>query len=143
VISCIVGRPVEIRWNDGRTESIPASPFDPLVENYLEYFRYLRDESPRPATTLADSRPFVVLNDLAYLSSGQISPIPGTLVSGVREEKEQQDYIQVAGLSPAQDAFLAKGTWPGATGWNRPPGDVATPADLPRLREVVRSMAAK
>ena len=50
----VVGRHAEVRWCDGRVEQIPLTEFDPLQENYLEYFRYLRGESPRPATTLAD-----------------------------------------------------------------------------------------
>lgn len=142
-IACIVGQPIEIRWHDGRVEKIAPEPFDALVENYLEYFRYLRGEAARPATTLADSRPFVVLNDLAYVSSGRITPVPAALVSRVREEKEQQDYLHVGGLGAAQDRFLTKGLWPGAHGWDRAPGEVATASDLPRLRAVVRSMAAK
>ncbi len=143
VIRYIVGRQIEVRWNDGRVEKITPEPFDPLVENHLDYFRYLRGETPRPATTLTDSRAFVALNDLAYLSSARIAPIPAALVSHVREEKEQKDYINVSGMNAAQESFLVKGTWPGANGWERAPGDVATAADLPKLRDVVRAMTAK
>ncbi len=143
VLRYVVGRQIEIRWNDGRTEKIAPEPFDPLVENHRDYHRYLRDESPRPATTLADSRAFVVLNDLAHLSSGHIAPIPAALVSGVREEKEQKDYLHVSDIVAAQENFLVRGAWPGANGWNRQPGEVATPADLGRFHEVVKTMAGK
>jgi predicted dehydrogenase len=138
-----VGGAVEIRWADGRTERTELPPFDALLENHLDYFRHLRGESPRPATTLADSRPFVALNDLAYISSGRIAPIPAALVSPFREEREQKDYLNVAGIAATQEAFLNRGVWPGATGWGRAPGEVATPADLPRLNAVIRAMAGR
>ncbi|HEX3728620.1 MAG TPA: Gfo/Idh/MocA family oxidoreductase, partial [Opitutaceae bacterium] len=76
VLDYVVGRHVEVRWSDGRVERTVLEPFDGLAENHLEYYRYLQGKSPRPATTLIDSRPFVALNDLAYVSSGRIAPIP-------------------------------------------------------------------
>src|SRR4051812_41434489 len=108
-----VGGQIEIRWNDGRVETSLLEPFDPLVENHLHYIRYLRGEIPRPATMLAESRPFVVLNDLAYISSGQITGIPPAKITAVRDEKEQQDYLTVSELTVAQENFLARGIWPG------------------------------
>jgi len=142
-IRYIVGQHAEIRWCDGRTERIALAEFDGLAENYLDYFRYLRGESERPATLLTDTRPFVALNDLAHVSSGRISPFPPALVSHVRDEKEQKDYISIAGMPAAQENFLVRGTWPGSTGWGREPGDVATPADLARFRDTVRAMAGR
>ena len=143
VIRYSIGRQLEVRWTDGRAERIVPEPFDPLVENHLEYFRYLRGESVRPATTLVDSRPFVALNDLAHISSGRIAPIPAALVNRVRDEKDQKDYLDVAGLAVVHEHFLVRGTWPGANGWDRAPGEVASRADLPRFHDVVRTMAAK
>ncbi len=143
VLRYTVGRPIEIRWNDGRVEKISPEPFDPLVENHLDYHRYLRGESPRPATTLIDSRAFVALNDLAHISSGRIAPIPAALVSHVREEKEQKDYFNVHGMTATQENFLVRGAWPGANGWERAPGEVATAADLLRFHDIVRAMAGK
>jgi hypothetical protein len=140
VLRYAVGGNIEIRWNDGRAEKSPLEPFDPLQENHLEYFRYLRGESPRPATTLADSRPLVALNDLAYISSGRIAPIPAAQISGVRDEKEQKDYLQVTSMMTTHENFLVRGIWPSANGWGREPGEVVTPADLPRLHAVVRAM---
>ena len=143
VIRYAVGRQVEVRWSDGRVEKIAPEPFDPLVENHLDYYRYLRGESPRPSTTLVDSRPFVALNDLAHVSSGFIAPIPAALVSAVRDEKEQKDYLGVASMAAVHENFLVRGAWPGAGGWDRATGDVATPADLGRFHDVVRAMAGK
>ena len=143
VLRYAVGRQIEIRWNDGRVENIALEPFDPLVENHLDYFRYLRGESSRPATTLADSRPFVALNDLAHVSSGHIATIPAALVRDIRDEKEQKDYLDVAGMISAHENFLVRGLWPSANGWGRAPGEVTTTADLPRFHDIVRAMAKK
>ena len=139
----IVGQHAEIKWHDGRTERITLSDFDGLAENHLDYYRYLRGESARPATLLTDTRPFVALNDLAHVSSGQIAPFPPALVTAVRDAKEQKDYVDVAGMQAAQENFLVRGTWPSAIGWTRPLGAVVTPADLPRFRDTVRAMAGK
>ncbi len=139
----IIGQQADIRWVDGRVERITPDPFDGLYDNHLDYYRYLRGETERPATTLVDSRPFVILNDLAHVSSGRIAAIPPALVTATRDMKEQKDYLDVAGIQAAQDAFLVRGLWPGANGWQREPGEVVTPGDLPRFRSVIDAMAAK
>lgn len=138
-----VGRQIEIRWTDGRVERIELDPFDPLVENHLDYYRYLRGETQRPATTLVDSRPFVALNDLAYVSSRYIAPIPAEYLSVVRDEKEQKDYLNVAGMATVHENFLTRGLWPGASGWKRDPGEVTTLGDLSRFHDTIRAMAVK
>ena len=138
-----VGKHIEIRWRDGRVERTTPDAFDPLEENHLDYYRYLRGESPRPSTTLTDSRPFVALNDLAHISSGRILPIPPAFVTGQRDEKEQKDYLNVAGMNSAIENFLAQGSWPGAHGWGRERSEVTTLADLPRFEATVRAMAGK
>jgi predicted dehydrogenase len=143
VLRYLVGSHVEIRWLDGRQEKISVEPFDPLGDNHLDYYRYLRGESPRPATTLVDAKPFVVLNDLAYISSKTITQIPPAFIAAVRDEKEQKDYLKVANMPAVQESFLARGEWPGPNGWQRDTGEAVTPADLPRLGEVVRAMAAR
>lgn len=137
-----VGHNIEVRWNDGRIEQMPLEPFDPLYENHLDYIRYLQGETPRPATTLTDSRPFVTLNDLAYVSTGTINPIPTSMRSWVRDEKEQKDYLHVDGMVTAHENFLVRGVWPSATGWGRAPAEVVTPADLPRFEMAIRTMVA-
>ncbi|MCW5547941.1 MAG: Gfo/Idh/MocA family oxidoreductase [Opitutaceae bacterium] len=141
-IKYIVGQQAEVRWRDGRVERIALEGFDGLHDNHLEYHRYLRGETDRPATTLADSRPFVVLNDLAHVSGEHIAPFPAALLTGLRDEKEQKDYFNVAGMQRAVEAFIAQGAWPGPAGWGRAPGATATPADLPRFRDTVRAMLA-
>jgi len=140
LLTYVVGQQAEIRWTDGSVERIPLDPFDGLAENHLDYYRYLRGEIERPATTLTDSVPFVMLNDLAYISSGRIAPIPAARVTGVRDEKEQKDYLNVSGLAATFDQFLIKGLWPSAGGWEREAPEVVTPADLPRLRQTIAGM---
>jgi predicted dehydrogenase len=142
VLRYAVGGQIAVSWRDGRTERISSGPFDGLEENHVDYCRYLRGELARPATTLADSRPFVVLNDLAHVSSGAIDPIPAHLVSRERHEKEQKDYLSVAGLQKVADNFLCRGVWPGYAGWRRTNGEVVTPADLGRFHPTVRAMDA-
>ena len=141
VLHYAVGREIEVRWHDGRIERSAPETFDGLAENHLDYYRYLRGETLRPATTLADCRPFVAVNDLAHISSGQITPIPAAFVTRLRDEKDQKDYVSVAGIAAAIEQFLTRGLWPGAHGWNRDHGPAATPADLPRLYAVLREMA--
>lgn len=143
ILHYAVGNQIEIRWRDGRVERSAPDAFDPLEENHLDYYRYLRGENNRPATTLVDSRPFVALNDLAHISSGKIMPIPAGFVTGQRDEKEQKDYLKVAGMNSAIDQFLAQGSWPGANGWGREPSEVTTLADLPRFESTIRAMAGK
>lgn len=136
----IVGSHAEVRWHDGRVERIDIGHFDGLSENHMAYYRYLRGESERPATSLVDSRAFVILNDLAHVSSGRITPFPTERLTNVRDEKEQKDYINVAGMTGTIDRFLHQGEWPGAHGWNRDPGAIVTPGDLPRFHETVANM---
>ncbi len=143
ILKYAVGGQIEVSWKDGRTERISSGPFDGLEENHTEYCRYMRGEIQRPATTLQDSRPLVVLNDLAHVSSGRIHPIPPHLVALARDEKEQKDYLSVEGLPKTVDNFLCRGIWPGYAGWRRDNGEVVTSADLPRFHDVVRAMAAE
>lgn len=141
ILRYAVGGQIEVSWKDGTSERISSGPFDGLEENHVEYCRYLRGEVARPATTLEDSRPLVILNDLAHVSSGRILPIPDRLVCGSRDEKEQKEYLSVAGMAKIVDRFLCRGVWPGYEGWRRDNGEVVTPSDLGRFHDTVRAMA--
>jgi len=140
----IVGSHAEIRWFDGRaTEQIETRGFDPLRENHLAYRRYLLGEAPRPATSLTDSRPFVHLNDLAHISSGEITPLPAELISHTRNEREQKDYISMSGrMQEAMDRFLDAGTFPDKQWGRRSPATLVTPTALPKFHDTVRGMHA-
>lgn len=140
-----VGQRAEIRWHDGRVEPVALDPFNALHENHLDYYRYLRGESSRPATTLADSRPFVALNNLAYISSGEITPFPPALVKRITHPQDAQTYLAVEGLPAALADFLTHGRWPGATlGWRTAaPAALVTPADLPRFIPALEALVAR
>jgi predicted dehydrogenase len=139
-----VGQGVEIAWRDGRTERHALGPFDALRENHLEYYRYLRGESPRPATTLADCRAIVALNDLAHVSSNRIHTLAPDRYARTRNEQEQREYLSIHDLASAQTVFINEGLWPGARGWGHPAGpSFAGPADLGRFDAVVRRMATE
>jgi predicted dehydrogenase len=138
----VVGSHIEIRWNDGRTERIALDQFDGLAENHLDYYRYFRGEADRPATTLTDCRPFVALNDLAYISSREITAIPQAFISGIRDEKEQKDYLNVNGMVPTIEQFLSKRIWPSSAGWNRSPSENIPLTELNQLDRIVRAMAS-
>jgi len=134
----------EIRWNDGRVEAVAVDPSIGLVENHLDYYRYLRGETSRPATTLVDSRPFVELNNLAYVSSGEITTFPDGLVTSVVHPEDTQTYLTVEGLPVALNDFLAHGRWPDAAlGWR--PGataTVVTPAELSQFIPALQALVS-
>lgn len=145
VITYVVGDRAEIRWNDGRVEPVALDPFNALHENHLDYYRYLRGETDRPATTLADSRPFVVINNLAYVSSGEITPLPAAAITSAVHPRENQTYLSVDGLDAALDDFLSRGIWPGsARGWRTgEPAATVTPADLPRFIPTLETLVRR
>ncbi len=137
-----VHQQVEIEWRDGRSQTIPQSRFDAVTANHLAYFDHLRGVTERPATTLADSRPFVWLNNLAYVSSGTIAAFPADAVSVREGEPANGAHLAVAGLADAMRAFLAHSSWPGETlGWRDAGASWATPWRLPEFHDVVRRLA--
>jgi hypothetical protein len=71
-----------IYWHSGETEEVVFSIDNWVVENFRAYFSYLRGEVDRPLTRLIDSKPFVVLNDLAYIAAKSISTVPSAETDG-------------------------------------------------------------
>jgi predicted dehydrogenase len=138
------GNHAEVRWNDGRVETIALGAFDPTHENHLDYYRYLRGETARPATTLADSRPFVLLNNLIFISSGVITPFPSDQVQTHIRPADGQTHYTVTALEATMDAFLVSGRWPGvAQNWRTgAPAEVVTVADLPRFIPTLNALVA-
>lgn len=133
------GSSVEIHWKNGGIELVSFEPFDGIAENQMAYSYYLQGFAERPATTLEDSRPFVALNNLAYISSGQIHNIPDMLVQEVPIAEKKSCFLAVNGLNEAIDAFLNAGQWPQAQ-WGGTAGEVVGMKDLPRLRETLESI---
>ena len=53
---------------------------------------------PEAAAFLDRTGKVLALNDLAYISSKRVAQIPPALVTAVRDEKEQKDYLKVASM---------------------------------------------
>lgn len=127
----------EVRWRDGRVETLAAGDFDAQALNLRELFACLRGERARPPTTLADCRPFVALHALTYVSAQRILNFSEAAVERVAAGADAPRYLSVRGLDAEMAGFLATGEWP----WGSP--REARPAELGRLDEVVRRMAAE
>ena len=127
-----------ITWSDGRTEAGHSSRGDLVDANFEAYAAYVRRQAERPLTRLVDSRPFVHLNNLAYIASRRI-----VTVKVPHMRPAANGHVSVAGLPEAVGEFVGSGRFPSEQGmpWAAPGGS-ATPADLPALDETVRTMAA-
>ncbi len=146
VIERLPNRDMRIAWRDGREELVSADRRHLLREHHLAYYAYLRGEAPRPVTRLADAVPFVTLCDLALIAAGRIAPVPEPFLERSVSPKDGSHRIAIAGLEDAARAFLDDERWPAppAAPWaaGGAPSAPAAPADLPRLRETVRRLAA-
>lgn len=128
-----------IAWNDGCVEHGGQSggkDTDLVQVNLRAYMGYLRGQVSRPATRLVDSRPFVQINNLAYIAAGKITTIPDGQARQV-----EGGFLSVAGLPEAIVKFIDTGMLPSAQGlpWAMA-GGAATPADLGKLEETIRRM---
>ena len=129
----------EIYWRNGRIERREQPAFSTVAENQRAYCEYLRGRASYPATTLAESRPFVHLNALMYLSARCVEDFPSGMVRTLGTGEEGGMFFSVDGLPTAMERFLVTGDWPD---WSRHMGPaVAKPDDLPRLVETLRSPA--
>jgi predicted dehydrogenase len=127
-----------VTWKDGRVETERPAKRELVGDNFKAYAAYVRGEAARPATRLIDSRPFVHLNNLAYIAAGAIAT-----VAAPHARPGPDGYLAVAELPEAVAEFIRDGRFPSRQG--RPwavAGGAATPADLPKLGDVVRRMAA-
>jgi len=69
-------------------------------------------------TRLADSRPFVVVNDLMYLAAGRIATVAGEV---------EDEYVTIPGVAAALEHFADSGEFPSETGvpWAQAGGEAA------------------
>lgn len=131
-IRYVSNKQASINWRDGRRELIPLSGFDGQVENLRALFACLHGRRDRPPTTLADSRPFVHLHAMAYVSSGRIRSFdPDRLRTG------EGGYLEVSDLLTDSAQFLDEGKWPE----EEPP--VVTPGEIARLDQVIHQMESE
>jgi len=77
-----------------------------LQDNLARYFRYVEGVENRPITRLADSRSFVALNTLAFLSSGGISSTPAP-------PHDESGQAHIKGLKERLRSFAEDGVWSG------------------------------
>ncbi len=125
-------RQATVNWRDGRTEFVSLGNFDPQEENLLALAACLRGDRAKPPTTLADSRPFVRLHALAYVSSKRIQEWPEEDV--LRSVQGAAGFLRISRLREAADAFLEHGKWP----FTEPAP--TTLEDVGRLDATVRAM---
>jgi hypothetical protein len=126
-----------VTWNDGRVETGGPVNRDLFLENFRAYAAFLRGDLPRPATRLIDSRPFVHLNNLAYIAARHITTIPS-----VHIQPKDDGHLDVSGLPEAIDTFVLSGRFPSEQScpWAAP-GGTATQANLSSLQSVIQAMA--
>lgn len=147
-ITYVTGGTYEVTWGDGRPHELaPADRHDLFQANLRAYFSYLRGDAPRPLTRLADARPFVHLQALAYVAAGAITQVgPEHLLRPSSEgDPGASEGIAITGVREACATFMATGRFPSAQGlaWARTSGGAvaASPVDLSRLPGVIRDMA--
>ena len=128
-----------IRWGDGREESGVSRIPDYLDRNLRQYFAYLGGEANRPVTRLEDSRPFVHLNDLAYIASGRITTVPDSAIR--KSSVAGKDWVAIDGIEAIVRRFGDTGELPSSQGvpWATLGRRVAF-SDLGLLESAVRGM---
>jgi predicted dehydrogenase len=136
----VTDRDCEIRWTDGRRETIDLrTQGDWQERNFRRYFDYLAGKHAAPVVSLRDCRPFVAWNDLIFAAARGISTFA----------REQMDYFSGGtipaprGLTAALRDFAETGRWPHESGdyiWAREPGR-AHLADLPLALGKIRALA--
>jgi len=131
-----------ITWHDGREESGRVRPPEMVGENIRHYLRYVQGLEERPMTRLIDSRPFVQVNDLAYIATGQITQMPEEMINHTPTHDGKGVYSVIHDIEPIVQCFLATGDFPSTQGALTPvvPGTRATVDDLPRLLPTVEAM---
>ncbi|MBN8219102.1 MAG: Gfo/Idh/MocA family oxidoreductase, partial [Spirochaetes bacterium] len=105
-----------IAWEDGRVEEQAIAPMDHVLENHLHYYDYLSGRHRRPLTTLADSLPFVTLNNLVYVSAGLIQDLPQEVVSvkPLAKDGKADESVAWNELEAASQRFFKGGDFPSA-----------------------------
>lgn len=110
----------KIEFKEGRTETLESNlraGLGPLGHNLKTYFEYLQGTKDRLGTTLAESKSFVQLHNLAFKSSGSVELEKDFVES-------QEGKVSVEGLEERLSRFVLTGQWPELT-----PNPVA-PSDL-------------
>jgi len=134
-----------IEWRDGRVERIEPDPRNLLQEHHRWFYSYLRGERERPLTTLSDSRPFVHLNNLAYLSASCIRSVNTDHLERTSAQPAAGDFLSIQNIAPIGRRFIQDAVFPSdqnlpwASGGRR----TAVSTDLPRLRSEIERLLAR
>ena len=122
-----------ITWKDGTVEEgkLDPVPYSLTCNNYANLLATLSGQRERPFTTLADSRPFVALNNLAFLSSGGVATVRPPCALAF--EDRSSTGVEITRLRDAGGRFLLSGVFPEsrAIPWASPRPQTAGLADLP------------
>jgi predicted dehydrogenase len=133
---------LDIHWDDGRSETGGPHQRNLFQDNFRAFFDYIQGRRTRPVTTLKDSEPFVLLNDLAYISSGQIGTIsPGQVIRTPLAEGGEK--LAIVGLDKMADEFLGTGRLLGEQGvaWANRAIRPVGPDAVNGLKQVIDQMA--
>jgi hypothetical protein len=124
----------EVTWNDGRKEYESVRYGNLLEDNLLAYVAYLKGDTDRPETTLEDCRPFVLMNGLLFISSGNITRIPENFLEHVEVPLPGKKFIAIKNIRSICEEFLSSGKFPKQQGINWGSGHI--PADASEIREL-------
>lgn len=139
---------LDIAWRDGRHESIDVPVHASMHDNLRQYLDVIRGNAPRPLISLANTRPFVQLYDLAWLSAGRVQVAPSAATRPIEHAESGTTTVTLPGIADVARRFVREGIFPDAQGvdWLVTPAATTTPghlsqwdACLARLRNQVRS----
>ncbi len=138
------GNTYQIYWHDGRHEEGATdtnSVSNILVRNLSYFGHYLKGQELRPLTTLADSRPFVMLNDLILVAAGHITTIPDSFITRQTSPRDEV-FRTVEAIPAALDLFYQQGRFPSETDINwAKAGGSAQATQITQLDEVINRIS--
>ncbi|HEU5078531.1 MAG TPA: Gfo/Idh/MocA family oxidoreductase [Opitutaceae bacterium] len=133
----------------GRMEQVEIGEESPdalMRRNLEDYCDYLTGRSPRPATLLSDTRPFVHFIAMLFLAARRIEQIHPPHALCIKMVGEPRETLYIRDIRKVCDAFVESGHLPSnlALPWAAP-GGVAHLPDLERtnLLEVLKTMSAQ
>jgi len=126
---------IRIRYVDGSQEVIPITNRNYLKENLRIFGEYVSGAPHQLLGTLIHCRPFVQLNALAYMSTGQIYPVP----QPVSEFISNENYWKIHGIETLLESFVETGDFSPLHLLGAPPAtpDIALISDLDGLKRCI------
>jgi len=138
----VTERECEIRWVDGRRETIDLrTQGDWQERNFRRFFDYLAGRHTAPVVSLRDCRPFVAWNDLVFAAAPGIAPFPPEVV----DWHANNTIPAPRGLTDALRDFAETGRWPHENknlSWAREPGRGHL-SELPQTLAKIQALAMR